>query len=293
MKMNNDTVQTPRLRPALVGAAFALLAALAVVAAIAVRPGDAAAQRDPSARSADSNAVAAAARRDADCVSLVRDAYGHLTVPSGPDSVCSFICHTVSEVATAKGPRTSEADLEYLSGPNRLQITSTLFSVFRDSQDVFTVVPATGTVYRTEARAVDRIGTPQATILGLRDTLLRRCSVMGCRDSVDAQGARYRLVHLRPDALASRSFEIEDLHLVVDISRRELRRVAMVPTVGAAYRRLEWTLSPVRVAAAADSLRRGVAVQFVTPAGKLVPAWSRCRLVDMRSLAADQRSGPR
>lgn len=291
--MMNDNIRSPRLRPALIGSAFALLAVLAVAVVIAVRPGDAAAQRDPNARSADSNAVADATRRDTDCMSLVRDAYGHLTVPSGPDSVCSFTCHAVSEVATTKGPRTSEADIEYLTGPNRLQITSTLFSVFRDSQDVFTVVPATGSVYRTEARAVDRIGTPQATILGLRDTLLRRCSVMECRDSSDARGVCYRLVHLRPDALASRSFEIEDLHLVIDISRRELRRIVMVPTAGAAYRRLAWTFSPVRIAAAVDSTRRGVAAQFVTSAGKLVPAWSRCRLVDMRTLAADQRSGAR
>lgn len=222
-----------------------------------------------------------------ECMKSIREVYARMAQPPGADSTCAFTCRAVAYAADTTRVKNSVATIDYLLNQQSMQITSDLFAAYRDSNDVFTVIPNSRTIFRSDAR---KSNLPVADITALRDSLLAHTMVGECREVRDSGGTVLHHVQLIPDPRIHSQIGIAEMEMIVDMQRHELKSIIMIPQDSSMYRRMEWTFSPFVYGPATDEFRQPVAHQFMAGAATLTSKWKGYTIVDNRMLAQTHRS---
>lgn len=225
-----------------------------------------------------------------ECMQEVRSIYGRVSTPPGADSTCAFSCRVIAHAADTATMKTSVADVDYILNERGMWITSDYFSAYRDSFDVFTVIPGTRTIFRSDGRGSFRSEMSGADMGWIRDSILTRSQLLECADESDSTGAAIRRVRLAPDPAVRGRFGIQEMTLLLDLERRQLRMVRMIPTDASLYAKIEWYFSPLKIGLATEEFRRPVAERFIAADGEVRGEWKGYKMVDNRMLAHIDRS---
>lgn len=222
---------------------------------------------------------------DDECASIVREIYGTLGELPGSDSMLTYTCTTEFDVVDTVRYDHGIHVTDISQNAARTRVASEYFEMDRDSHEVFVVIPASRTVFRNAAIPADDVaGLPHMP--WMRDTLLANSMIVSCRTSTDSAGHAMRVVLISPDPDVRRMFGIDSLEIGLDVDRRLVQRIAIVPVDRREYTRLEWRFGERRIALADSAFRAPVAKRFLLNEQKLSSQWRGFELVDNRNVAA-------
>jgi hypothetical protein len=174
----------------------------------------------------------------------------------------------------------SVSDVDVVLGTGRMEVTSSLFQMYRDSNNVFTVIPESHTIFRTDARGAEKHGL--SDMAWMRDTLIARSQIVECTDLHDSGRVDGRRVRLMPDPAARQYFGIGSMTVLLDLTRNEVRSIEIEPLDKGMYAKLTWRFSPLKYSTQTQS--QTVAQRFLD-GGALRHEWNGYKVVDNRSLA--------
>lgn len=224
------------------------------------------------------------------CMAEVSEIYGHIATPPGSDSVCTFTYHVEAISLDTAVMKNSAADVEMSMNQGRMSLKSERFSVYRDSSDVFTVIPDTRVIFRSDA-----VNSASTSALGqdfswMRDTLIARSTIIDCSGILDSADTRFRRVVMSPDPHAKRYFGVEKMTLLLDLERREVRSIAMIPSSRSTIQKIIWTFSPFVYSTPSPDFLKPVASQFLENGNTLSSKWKGYKVVDNRNVSALMRN---
>lgn len=240
--------------------------------------------QDPAPPDEDSSRVQSEMPHDdAQCVEAIRLACGRIARQPANDSVLRYTCRVETVMADSTIP-SSVADVYTAVNTERIQVVSAHFEHYKDSNAVFTVIPASHTIYRS-----DPVAAPQKDMFGnsinaewIRDSMLLKSRVLECSVVAGSAGRHIQTIRLSLNPDVRLYLNVEDISIVIDKDLMlpiSMTISLMKPEI---YKSIMWTFSDIRIEPATGVFMTPLADLFDNGRGGLKPAWSGYTLVDNR-----------
>jgi len=220
--------------------------------------------------------------RDADCMSMVREAYGALRGFSTSTKTCRAQ-YTVRTVANAGGKsRASVSKISLTANRDRVHVVSETMEIYRDRASAFVVVPATRTIYISDPASDAAQDRRALDVAMFQDSILDYAHVVECSAVADPSlGADRRVVLGLPPGMM-RSLGLSRIVLLMNSAGKSIRRIT-IDYSGRSVSSVEVTVDSFDYSDGGSDFARPVSSLIYAKPGTLLPRYNGYTVIDVRN----------